>query len=96
VKSKSKYQINYHMVFLALWILSILAVALTSCVAVREDGFAASAEGWGLDVERAGDGVSIVIVAPEGTELPEAEVVTMTDPVTGRDLYLIKAVNNSD
>jgi hypothetical protein len=44
-----------------------------------------------LDVERAGDGVSIVIVAPEGTELPEAEVVTMTDPVTGRDLYLIKA-----
>jgi hypothetical protein len=75
-------------------VLAALGMALSvlvGCVAVREDGFAASAEGWGLDVERAGDGVSIVIVAPEGTELPEAEVVTMTDPVTGRDLYLIKA-----
>lgn len=79
------------MVALGVIVATVMLALCVGCVALREDGFAASAEGWGLDVERAGDGVSIVVVAPEGTELPEAEVRTMTDPVTGRDLYLIEA-----
>lgn len=77
---------------LTLGILGILAaITLSSCVAVRDNGFAAAAEGWGLDVERdEHQAVSIVIVAPEGQPLPAATVDHMIDPVSGRHLYLIE------